>query len=402
MFGIAEWLVQNWWFLFHEVRRFESFSPRMLPGQHAWIQRHCLRAADSSLSLPSIVLFHDGRTLRADWMSDLPGSMPHYSVEFSDQGSTSLDAESTQDYLAEFVNDVLRRARNIQDGRVSALRQLWAAIRQADLEEQEFCKTSAKLGIDPYDSENMSGSLVQFIENELVDPDRPLVRDLIELPVVSEVKAQWDWVQALQVELHLDGYVRPERWDDDFLFTAIRADRQRVTMPEEGLSAAYAEAYDDAHRLRACLQIGDHDPIGSIDQIASRLPLRSLEVVTHNHVPGSGIRALLGQSNRKLVIASPRAVRSDSKRFLQARSLYQWFFSDRDSLRLVTDGYAWDQRASRAFAAELLAPQAALQARLTSNDATDADILNLSVEFQVSTEVIRRQLENAGVRILED
>ena len=76
--------------------------------------------------------------------------------------------------------------------------------------------------------------------------------------------------------------------------------------------------------------------------------------------------------------------------------------TSRESQRLVTDAYSWDQKASRAFAAELLAPQQALINRLSRISADPLTVKELSTEFCASSYVIERQLENAGVPLSFD
>lgn len=66
----------------------------------------------------------------------------------------------------------------------------------------------------------------------------------------------------------------------------------------------------------------------------------------------------------------------------------------------MTRAHTWDQQATRAFAAELLAPQAALCERARRDMEPDERLelqQELASEFRVSTEVIRLQLRNAGV-----
>ncbi len=97
--------------------------------------------------------------------------------------------------------------------------------------------------------------------------------------------------------------------------------------------------------------------------------------------------------------AGPQPFRPDSQRFLNARSLYHALVTTRNGRRLVTDAFSWDQKASRAFAAELIAPQRAIVARLSGSRADSIKVESLSREFTASTIVIEKQLENAGVSL---
>jgi Zn-dependent peptidase ImmA (M78 family) len=67
------------------------------------------------------------------------------------------------------------------------------------------------------------------------------------------------------------------------------------------------------------------------------------------------------------------------------------------NLRLVTRANDWQQAASRAFAAELLAPAEALAARLQDPVDWETAAADLAREFQVSEWVIHHQAENHGL-----
>lgn len=89
-----------------------------------------------------------------------------------------------------------------------------------------------------------------------------------------------------------------------------------------------------------------------------------------------------------------------AKRFLRARALHHWRFvaAPGGGARLLTRASDYHQSASRAFAAELLAPAAALAERLEGRDAWDTNVHEeLSEEFQVSAMVIAHQIENHGL-----
>ena len=82
---------------------------------------------------------------------------------------------------------------------------------------------------------------------------------------------------------------------------------------------------------------------------------------------------------------------------MAARSVYHAFNTSDGRERLVTAAFSWDQKASRAFAAELLAPQQALADRVSAPEADVNIIEELSKTFQTSTVVIEKQLENFGI-----
>ena len=72
-----------------------------------------------------------------------------------------------------------------------------------------------------------------------------------------------------------------------------------------------------------------------------------------------------------------------------------------DPPRLLTRADSWPQRASRAFAAELLAPAAELRGRV-GGQVTYEGVGELAREFGVSEMVVAHQLENHGIARVVD
>jgi Zn-dependent peptidase ImmA (M78 family) len=86
------------------------------------------------------------------------------------------------------------------------------------------------------------------------------------------------------------------------------------------------------------------------------------------------------------------------ERFLLARGLYALLSgATQDGPRLLTGAGTAMQAAGRAFAAELLAPAAALRARIGAG-VDEEQVEELAREFKVSSQVIDHQLENHRLR----
>ena len=383
IFSVAEWLVQNWWSLFNELCPTEKTPAADAGGAKLnWIKRHCLRTAGSALMLPALYLFHDGENLRAEWQKDQQGSLPNMPGEFVADGAEQLETNATQECLANFINDCLQRVRQINDGRVNQLAEHWRAIQGADVEERQFCVLAGRMGIDPYDETEMTEKLAQFLEQEIVCPDDPLVRDLTEVARPDSIEEQWSWLNNVATELGLEPNPRDHSLD----------------IPSRGISPS-AFAYELARRVRAWANLSRDAPLDSLEKVAAAVTKKTLRFENRNHVPGQGIRAIVGRSAEDIVCAGPASPREHSQRFLMARGLYHAIVTTQDSPRLVTNAFSWDQKASRAFAAELLAPRWALAERISIAGADAVAIELLSREFQASTMVIENQLENAGILI---
>ncbi len=385
-FPVAEWIVGNWWSLFNELCPSDRVPTSVASeAQFQWIKRHCLRAADSALLLPALYLFHDGQSLRAEWQKDIPGSMPNMPGEFIADGAEPLEANFTQESLATFINDCLNRVVQVRDSRVSQLAEQWKAIQGADVEEQHFCVLAGRMGIDPYDDTEMTAELARFLEQAITSPEDPLVRDLTEVARPEFIVQQWSWLTRVVTELGLG----PNPVDLSF------------DIPSRGLSPAFF-GYELASNVRALAKIPSTLPLDSVEAVAQYVTGKTLRFEDRNHAPGKGIRAIVGRSAGDIVCAGLVPPRPDSKRFLIARSLYHALVTTQSSHRLVTDAFSWEQKASRAFAAELLAPRRALAERISTSGADSDAIESLSREFKASTVVIENQLENAGIPLSSD
>jgi hypothetical protein len=383
-FPIAEWIVRKWWFLLNEPCPWETVPRAVVNSdQLSWIKRHCLRAADSALLLPALYFYDDGRGLRAEWHEDASGSLPNMTGEFISSGSVRIDADNLCEAFAGFVDETLGRVSDVDDHRVRGLVSLWQAIRNADEEERQFCSLAGRMGVDPYDPNAMTDQLSEFLERTVSDPDSPIIRDLTELGQPELIEKQWHWVDSLADELKFEAEPSGPSFDKP--------------LPDQ---YAHDFGYQLARRVRA--KIGNEsDELGSVTETANSLGKGAFRVEDRNHVPGSKIKAVVGRNSREGTIAAgPKPQRKDSERFFEARCLYHMLATTENGHRLVTDTFSWDQKASRAFAAELLAPQRALANKMSkSTTAGREEIEAMSKAFAASTRVIEKQLENAGITV---
>jgi hypothetical protein len=386
-FSLAEWFIKNWWSIFNELCP-ENFIPRNPAANSSWLrwtQRHCLRAADSSLFLPKLFIYSDGYNLLTESHADRPGSLPNMPGEFLNEDVIAIDPDATEAALANFINQTISRVEGAESERVDRAAGQWNAIENADLEQKDFCKLAGRMGLDPYDPDEMTEELATFFENMLTEADNPLVRDLTEAARPDSVEAQWNWVRGASQELHLGA--------------------RSVELPFEFPTARFSPAeygYELARRVRMVAESAD-SPIDSVEETASFALGRRFEAVHWNHISGKEIKAIVGESDTgRVLVAGPESRAPYNRRFMIARGLFHFLATSQNSQRLVTSAYSVDQKASRAFAAELLAPQSALLNRLAGSSADPADVEAFSEEFQASSIVIQRQLENAGVAISSD
>lgn len=383
-FPIAEWIARNWWSLLNEPCPWETIpTSRFDSSRPGWMKRHCLRSADSALLLPKLYVFHDGRNLRAEWSSDAPDSLPNMVGVFVDRGEDRLDSVATMESFAQFISNVLESVAGVDDFRVDELSDLWRAIQAADQEERRFCTLAGRMGLDPYNPDEVPDGLARFLECAFADREEPASRDLTEVARPDSIEQQWSWVGKASRDLKLG----PNAVELPFALPPVHS-----SPPYFG--------YQLAREVRATAGVED-EPLGSVEDAARSLFHHvRFRVEERNHIPGQGILAIVGRSSSgDVVAAGPTNQDPHGRRFLAARGLYHALVASEAGPRLVTRAYSWDQKASRAFAAELLAPQRSLVNRLASSTADPRSVEMLSKEYGAGAMVIEKQLENAGVSL---
>jgi hypothetical protein len=384
MFPLARWIVSSWWNLLHE----RTPAPEVLNGarrktglHRAWLQRHNLFFSREGMAYPDLSIYREDEMLGVRWVADPEGvTTPG---RFLDSGFLRMEVKAAEAALAQFVDAVIERLPGADDLDSNQLRADWDAVQHSLLEEPRLCARLGEMGLDPYDAE-----ADESIEDGLdaLELSEPLIADLLALTTPARLKEDVADVQLFLERLHSgspqgDGgrgrprFVAPSTPPSYFPYLAgyARADAVRRSLRLAPFVAAERDP-----GLVAELTIGGFD----LSQVSPREGRRLDAVVSRN-----GVLALSMEQR------SPRATR-----FLLARALHHWIFVETDApgQRLLTRANDWQQAASRAFAAELLAPSAALAQRVEGQTDWDA-VEELADEFDVQPSVIHHQLSNHGL-----
>lgn len=390
-FPLAEWLIASWWPLQNEANVADSVppaGPNPLPAHREWLSRHCFRSADAGLLLPRLCLFNSGRGLCAHWAADDPDAYVHMPGSFVGADSINLDATEAESGLREFVAEVLSRVGDMADSRIVRARANWEAISRAGTDERAFCKAAGRMGLDPYASEDWPEGLVELLETGIGDdPDNPLTRDFLEAASCNTAQAEWQWTTEAANGLALRA--------------APRTVLAELPTPEQTRPAT--AGYSAARTVRAKVGIRHGEPLQNVSNVSQLLDFDPLALQEVNHVPSRRLQAVVGwQRGRTPTVAGPIPSREANRRFLEARALYYALYACDRGARLATDARTWDQQASRAFAAELLAPQSELLAAVDAGSKKfDVLVGELANRYRVSTRVVEHQLENAGLSSLD-
>jgi hypothetical protein len=384
VFPLVTWIVENWWSIFHESLRGDSFrggrslvnDPSLMP----WFRRHCLLAGRGGYALPDLALYRDGAWLVARCVPDPTDADNPYPVRFvNDEELRPLPPGSVEQELVQFVDTVIGRvqqfAPNESEGK--ELIANWNAIRCANSKEAALCSAAAAMGLDPYDPDELSEELSALIAGPFQSLPPSLRDDLAEATTGPSLPVDLDWVRAAGAEsgtLPEPGYHVPELADGHTPAHVTGYQRARQFVDRYGRPPV-----DD---LIGFL----HDRCGWSGIAQAPAPMNGV---------ASRINAMIAPDADGKVRLTPSAHRHpESNRFLVGRAL---FFApsikDQAMPRLITRASSWPQRASRAFAAELLAPSDEIGRRI-DREVDDDQIAALAHEFGVSPRVIGHQIEN--------
>ncbi len=365
LFSVAEWLVGNWWHIWYEV---EDAGAQRIDFE----SRHNLAFAGDGFVLPSLTMVPMSGRMQLRWMKRRPR---HAGIEFVDSGEQDVEGQALETELRRLVDAVLERLRNVpgHERFTNMLDEAWAAVNGLDAEEREFSRAAALLGVDPFDvQDSLADAIAAFWEGT----DPAIRADALAGADASGDSLQrvGEWLAGARDALAIAG--NGHDWAD------IRAG-----LPRLANAAPWTRGYDLARTVRRRLGADD----GRFDFGVNGVP-----AAAHRDMqpPSRRIHGLVA-AEAPACVTVPRG--ESGTRFLRARALGDYLGRPQPALGLLSSLATDRQQQSRAFAAELLAPAASLRARLPGELVEVERVDDLCGEFGVSSEVIRRQIENHGL-----
>lgn len=377
LFPLARWISRNWWHLLAETIP----SPAVLQSarrvqslMRPWMERHNLVHAREGMAYPDLAIYREDDLVGVRWLPDpedvtTPG-------RFIGEGAVHLNRAEVEAGLAGLVDSVLARTADVVDDEVETLRADWAAIQNASPDERALCERLAALGLDPY-APDPDDEMEALLSTDLGLPPAVL-QDLLAATTRDRIHGHLATTRQLIARLPV-----------------ILAAREYTSDSASYDPRPYRAGYQRAEAVRRQFGLDPGDPVDDLPALLER----QVGAVETTWIPASerqDIEAAVERNGVCALVAGARAARA--QRFLLARALHHWQFVTRGyhELRLLTHARDWQQSASRAFAAELLAPAKALAARLRGESGWEF-MQPLAEEFQVDTKVIAHQLENHGL-----
>ena len=360
LFSVAEWLVTNWWHIWYEVGDASEQRP-------AFESRHNLAFAGDGFVLPNLNMIPTSGRVHLQWTRYKPR---HARIEFVDEGRQSVERDELESELRNLIDAVIERLHGRPETGAAAdnLGRAWDAINDLDADERDFSRAAALLGIDPFDvQDSVADAIVAFWER--ADPS--IREDALAIASENSLTRVGTWLdEAIET---LAGDQNNNDWAD------IRGALSPLATAEP-----WARGYALARAARE--RIGAN---GGPTDFAQHGPM----AIPHHETqpPTRRIHGLVG-ADTPACMTAPRG--ESGKRFLIARALGDYLGRSAPSLGMLSSLATDRQAQSRAFAAEFLVPAESLRRRL-AGDSVDAERTDeLAQEFRVSSELIRRQIQN--------
>lgn len=387
---IAEWLVENWWFIFGESTHFLESSS--LPSGkelarnsqwHSWVKRHNFLSIGEGMPVPDCFVIRDGDRIRFCWFSDQMRGKETSAVEFLSQGDEYATIDDVRAAFSRFIDSTVQRLHESGLRAPESMASDWAAIKGTSAQESFVCIAAAALGLHPYcdlsdEIENRLAALERFPESAILD--------FLAVTTSARLPAELDSIVAA-----IDAANRFPGKESNFSV------RDKLSSIDQYGKAAYQVGYERARQLRECLGLDWVSPIENVGELfAAKLSWPVEQQAIQVPVDGKAVSGIiLCDSDGIAKLAGPTLPRK-SMRFRAVRGAGALLdgVSHPNAVQLLTYSGEWRQRVGRAFAAEFLAPHKGILEKLPSDTVFEAEISQIADYFDVDFQVIKHQIEN--------
>jgi hypothetical protein len=378
LYPLAYWIATNWWLLISHIRpsavdthywTWRNFR------SHPWLAQHNFRGAGDGMAWPDLTLVPEGAITHVVWKQDYRrNSTP---VRFASDGSGFVRVGDIRAELAGIVDRVLERLSEAGLPK-TPLAEEWSEVANADDQEQEFCRTAARMGIDPYSVDDDTADVIVRIASQL---PAEIADDFFDSADVTALADAADWARRAMLVSERAAARAANTLDD--LYTVV---------PGSGLTGAidterpWALGYAMARQLRHELAIKDTDQF----DVSPWVGVGDVTAPSHGIY---GFASVTG--DRCGVVLGNRGLGTTATRFGLARALGRVVARPEQRRFVLSAARSHDERVARAFAAELLAPAEGIRLTLESIGKTDDSALEaVAQRFRVSPLVVRHQYDN--------
>ncbi len=378
LYSVAEWIATNWWALLFEPRKCDVDSDEDI----GFRSRHWLGFARDGFALPDLWFCPVGDEIEVSAQSRY---LRFARLEFLTAATASVPTGLVQDVLGRFVDSVLQKmSANGVSG--SLAHEAWHRVRSTEPEAEQYCRLIGALGLSPYDHHEEIDRIIDL----MAQAPASVVSDLFQASDDSNLNllakaARQLWDQLLQVsEIDIEPLVA-------------------IDLPERFGSAPWQWGKEAARRVRTNFGVASQDPHGGhaffgkigIDPAASDASgLIDVEAATAKLFGGMK----RNDGTMQMALGDPDLPR---RRFAAARGAFLGWSSGTSCSHLITTARTREQQASRAFAAELLAPFDYIRRRAGGSAVSMYRIEEIARELEVTAAVVGWQAQNNKLRVVD-
>lgn len=367
LYPLIEGLVHDWWTIFGD--RDEQIS---------------LTKYRSGFALPDVRFQFDGSAFE---ISAVQRTYRNPNVRFWAGQSEVLSRADAETALDGVIEGVLARLTHKELSNTSAALR-WARVvaSRKDVEEASFCECAGALGRDPYAVDSSLSSLIEDAAFMFADES---LNEFLAGSKKFSAKDLLTWIR------HAESRSTGKSTMHDLSEIAREV---ATASPARASERAWALGYRRARAARRTMNISQESRFKTLQSLTRQFG------ASHNFTVADridGIRALRSDHNGVVSIhLRDHGTNSDAEsgaRFSFARAVGDVICFPEPARAVVNElHFATRQSAGRAFAAEFLAPIEEIQSMLKDGH----DVVTIAEEFDVSTVLIERQIENAS-RIAE-
>jgi hypothetical protein len=381
LYNVAEWLASNWWSLLFEPRKSDPTDDPA--DDFEFRSRHWLGMARQGFALPDLWFLPAGDKIDLIAAGDV--YLRFARLTFVNSAAESLPLELVWERLHQFVQRVVDRitSEGIRD---SDLHDLWARVLRTNPDEEAYCRLVGSLGLSPYEEHPEVDRKLNDFSGRF---PAAVVADLCQASDEKNFTPVVDLTERIFEILPKSEPVHIE----------VLAD---IELPSDHQAQAWRWGKEAARVARSALSISSTDPQGA-DAFFEKLKLGGRSIAPSGRDTNTAIivsGAYDRQDNEMQLVLSEQE--EPRRRFAASRAAFLAWAKPAKGARLVTGARTRDQAASRAFAAELLAPIDYLRRRAGSTKTLSTFQINdLAADLNVSPWVVKYQAQNNRLHIFQ-
>ena len=381
LYNVAEWLATNWWSVLFEPRKSD---PTQDPADDFdFRSRHWLGMAREGFALPDLWFLPAGEKI--DLVAAADVYLRYARLTFVNGATASVPLTLVREQLQKFIEDVVARigARGIRD---TDLHELWERIASTTPDEEPYCRLVGSLGLSPYeDHPDVDRRLDEF---STLFP-AAIVTDLCQASDERSFAPVADLTKRMFEVLPTSDPVHIEKLAD-------------VELPTDHQPQAWRWGKEAAKSARAAMSISSTDPHGA-DAFFEKLKLQGQSVTSSSRDTSAAtiVSGAFDRCDNQIHIALAEQD-EPQRRFAASRAAFLAWAEPLSGARLVTGARTREQAASRAFAAEMLAPFDYLRRRAGAHRTLSTFQINdIAADLNTSSWVVRYQAQNNQLHIFE-